>query len=104
MRSDTGRDALIHGRYYIDLIGSFVEGFDFPRFAADPRTLHAVTRCLEIISEASRRIPAEVKTRHPSIPWRQMADAGNSTVTNTRMSRSASFGQLFRTPCRHGAT
>jgi uncharacterized protein with HEPN domain len=77
MRSDTGRDALIHGRYYIDLIGSFVEGFDFPRFAADPRTLHAVTRCLEIISEASRRIPAEVKTRHPSIPWRQMADAGN---------------------------
>jgi len=39
--------------------------------------LHAVTRCLEIISEASRRIPQEVKVRHPSLPWRQMADAGN---------------------------
>jgi uncharacterized protein with HEPN domain len=65
MLSDAGRDALIHIRYHIDLIGSFVEGFDFSRFAADPRTFHAVTRCLEIISEASRRIPAEVKARHP---------------------------------------
>jgi uncharacterized protein with HEPN domain len=77
MLSNTGRDALTHIGYYIDLISSFVDGYDFPRFAADPRTFHAVTRCLEIISEASRRVPAEVKARHPSTPWRQMADAGN---------------------------
>lgn len=77
MRSDDGREALVHIRYYIELIGRFVEGYDFPRFAGDPRTFHAVTRCLEIISEASRRIPEEVKVRHPSLPWRQMADAGN---------------------------
>jgi uncharacterized protein with HEPN domain len=32
--------------YFIDLIGSFVEGFDYPRFADDLRTFHAVTRCL----------------------------------------------------------
>jgi uncharacterized protein with HEPN domain len=36
-----------------------------------------VTRCLEIISEASRRLPDELKMRHPSIAWRQMAGAGN---------------------------
>lgn len=77
MLSDNGRDALTHIRYYIDLIGRFVEGYDFPRFPDDPRTFHAVTRCLEIVSEASRRVPAEVKAGHPSIPWRQMADAGN---------------------------
>jgi uncharacterized protein with HEPN domain len=41
------------------------------------RTFHAVTRCLEIISEASKRLPQDVKARHPAIPWRQMADAGN---------------------------
>ena len=35
------------------------------------------TRCLEIISEASRRLPDELKTRHPSIEWRNMAIAGN---------------------------
>jgi len=41
------------------------------------RAVDAVTRCLEIISEASRRLPDELKARHPSIAWRQMAGAGN---------------------------
>jgi uncharacterized protein with HEPN domain len=44
---------------------------------ADPRTVYAVTRCLEIISEASRRLPEDLKARHPSIAWKDMAGAGN---------------------------
>nr|WP_294507592.1 HepT-like ribonuclease domain-containing protein [uncultured Rhodopila sp.] len=36
-----------------------------------------MTRCLEIISEASRRLPEEMKSRHPSIPWRNVGAAGN---------------------------
>ncbi|KWV47828.1 hypothetical protein AS156_19570 [Bradyrhizobium macuxiense] len=32
---------------------------------------------MEIISEASRRLPADLKARHPGIAWRQMAGAGN---------------------------
>ena len=39
--------------------------------------MYAVTRCIEIISEASRRLPDEIKTRHPSIAWKNMAGAGN---------------------------
>ena len=39
--------------------------------------LYAVTRCLEIISEASRRLSDELKARHPGIGWRDMASAGN---------------------------
>lgn len=39
--------------------------------------MYAVTRCLEIISEASRRLPDELKARHPSIAWKDMAAAGN---------------------------
>jgi uncharacterized protein with HEPN domain len=77
MPSDAAEDALAHVGYYIDLIGTFVEGYDYPRFAADPRTFHAVTRCLEIISEASKRLPQDLKARHPTIQWRQMAAAGN---------------------------
>lgn len=38
---------------------------------------YAVTRCLEIISEASRRLPAELTHRHPQIAWRDIRDAGN---------------------------
>jgi uncharacterized protein with HEPN domain len=36
-----------------------------------------VTRCLEIISEASRRLPDDMKARHPGIAWKKMAGAGN---------------------------
>jgi len=55
----------------------FVEGLDREKFKADIRSVYAVTRCLEIISEASRRLPADLKARHPGIAWKQMAGAGN---------------------------
>jgi len=55
----------------------FLSQLDRTAFAEDRRTFHAVTRCLEIISEASRRVAPEVKARHPQIPWRDIADAGN---------------------------
>jgi len=67
------RDILHH----IVLAARFVEGLDRHSFKSDVRAVYAVTRCLEIISEASRRLPAELKARHPAIPWQQMAGAGN---------------------------
>ena len=36
-----------------------------------------MTRALEIISEASRRLPDELRDRHPDLPWRDIRDAGN---------------------------
>jgi uncharacterized protein with HEPN domain len=62
---------------HVDLAQSLVAGFDYDRFHGDLRTVYAVTRCLEIISEASRRLPADLKARHPSIPWKDMAGAGS---------------------------
>jgi uncharacterized protein with HEPN domain len=59
------------------LVKGFVEGFDIARFSDDRRTYFAVVRCLEIISEASRRIDDEVKLRHPDLEWRAMAGSGN---------------------------
>jgi uncharacterized protein with HEPN domain len=41
------------------------------------QALYAVIRSLEIISEASRRLSDELKSRHVGIPWREMATAGN---------------------------
>jgi uncharacterized protein with HEPN domain len=74
------RDILHH----INLAAQFVEGLHREAFKADIRTVYAVTRCLEIISEASRRLPTELrrlptelKARHPNISWQQMAGAGN---------------------------
>ncbi len=77
MRSKSAETPLRDILHHIDLATHFVAGFDYATFRDDLRALFAVTRCLEIISEASRRLPEELKTRHPSIPWRRMAGAGN---------------------------
>lgn len=50
---------------------------DYTDFTADRKTLYAVVRALEIISEATRRLPAELKARHPEIDWTAVAAAGN---------------------------
>ncbi len=63
--------------HHINLATEFAGGLDRDAYAADLRAVYAVTRCLEIISEASRRLPEGLKARHPAIAWRQMAAAGN---------------------------
>jgi uncharacterized protein with HEPN domain len=77
MRSDTAIAALRDIAHHLDLAFSFTAGFDYEAFVADPRTVYAVTHCLEIISEASRRLPDDLKAQHPSIAWRDMAGAGS---------------------------
>jgi uncharacterized protein with HEPN domain len=76
-RSDSEHSALRDMLHHVDLAVRFTEGFDAAAFQADTRTVYAVTRCLEIISEASRRVSDDLKTRHPAVEWRQMAGAGN---------------------------
>jgi uncharacterized protein with HEPN domain len=77
MPSDAAAAPLRDIAYHIDLAVHFAAGFDYETFRDDLRTVYAVTRCLEIISEASRRLPDDLKTRHPSIAWKDMAGAGN---------------------------
>ncbi len=52
---------------------SFVEGMAFEEFLADDRTASAVVRKLEIIGEAARAVPDDVRSAHPELPWRAMA-------------------------------
>jgi uncharacterized protein with HEPN domain len=61
----------------IDAIEGFVAGLDLPAFRADRRTVYAVVRALEIISEASRRLPGDLLARHLEIDWTAIAAAGN---------------------------
>lgn len=77
MLSKSAQATLCDIAYHLALISEFVAGIDYETFERDLRTNYAVIRCLEIISEASRRLPDELKARHPEIAWRQMAAAGN---------------------------
>ncbi len=49
----------------------------FEGFVADRRVRQLVERNLEIISEASRRIPDHLKATEPDVPWREIAGIGN---------------------------
>ena len=77
MPSEPASSALHDILHHVDLAARFVGGLDRAAFLGDLRTVYAVTRCLEIISEASRRLPGDMKARYPDIAWRQMAAAGN---------------------------
>jgi uncharacterized protein with HEPN domain len=61
----------------IDAIEMFSVGMELEAFAEDRKTVYAVVRALEIVSEASRRLPVELKDRHPEIDWIAIAAAGN---------------------------
>jgi uncharacterized protein with HEPN domain len=57
----------------LNSVMEFVEGMSYSDFMQDDKTTSAVMRKLEIIGEAAKNIPAEIKKKHPQIPWRDMA-------------------------------
>ena len=64
MPSERSRRPLFDIRDNIRLAQQFVSGLDQPTVAADRKTFYAVTRCLELISEAARRVTPDIKARH----------------------------------------
>jgi uncharacterized protein with HEPN domain len=68
MPSERALLALYDIRDNILLAQDFVMGFTPKTFQEDRRTFYAVTRCLEIISEAARRLTPALRDRHPELP------------------------------------
>lgn len=64
----------------IDRIESYVDGMSAKQFVADSRTQDAVVRNLEILGEASKRIPFAILQRHSQVPWSRIADMRNILV------------------------
>jgi uncharacterized protein with HEPN domain len=61
----------------VELIRSEMAGVTLKAFEPDKRKRWLVERGVEIISEASRHLPDELKARHPEIPWPKVAGIGN---------------------------
>ena len=51
----------------------FIQGLEFEEFKKDEKTIFATIRALEVIGEATKRIPNSLKNRYPDVPWQEMA-------------------------------
>jgi uncharacterized protein with HEPN domain len=76
----TVAERITHISDAIGHIRQFVEKHSFSSFEADLGTRLAVERLLEVISEASRHIPQEMKAAEAAENWRRLADLGNWLV------------------------
>jgi uncharacterized protein with HEPN domain len=61
-------------------IRRFTKGYTFGDFQADEKTIDSVLRNLEIIGEAARYVPAEVRALHPELPWAEMLPMRNMVI------------------------
>lgn len=58
-------------------IQDYVEDLTFEKFLLDQKTIDAVIRNLEIIGEAARHIPQEVRSMSPMIEWTKIVGLRN---------------------------
>ncbi len=61
-------------------IAQYTRGMSFQDFLQDPRTRDAVVRNLEVLGEAARRIPPNIRERYADIPWAQIVGLRNRLI------------------------
>lgn len=59
----------------IALLRDYTEGLDFDAFAANVEKQDSVIRRLEIIGEAVKGVPDQLRVKHAAVPWRDIAGA-----------------------------
>lgn len=58
---------------YMNRAEAHIQNLSFEQFVDDQKTCDAVIRCLEVIGEAAKHVPDEIKEKYRLIPWRDMA-------------------------------
>ncbi len=62
-----------HIRDAIQRALQFTAGLNQDQFAADQRTIDATVWALEMVGEAAKRVPDQIRGLDSTIPWRTMA-------------------------------
>jgi len=58
----------------------YVQGMTTEQFEKDDKTVNAVLRALEVVGEAAKNIPDELRARYSDIPWREMAGMRDKVI------------------------
>jgi len=74
------------GDYFEDIVSAmekamnFVKDISYEEFSRDDKTVFAVIRALEIVGEAVKNIPDEMRKNYPEIPWKDMAGMRDKVI------------------------
>lgn len=74
---------IIRAQHIVDAIKaiqSYIHDMDEEEFYEDQKTIQAVERNFQIIGEAAKLIPEDVRHQYSDIEWRDMADMRNVIV------------------------
>ena len=58
----------------------FISGMTYDEFAGDEKTQFAVVRALEIVGEAAKKIPTDLRRTYSEIPWREIAGTRDKLI------------------------
>ncbi|ABQ91915.1 HepT-like ribonuclease domain-containing protein [Roseiflexus sp. RS-1] len=58
----------------------FIQGMTYEQFVADKKTVNAILRSIEVIGEAAKRVPDDVRAQYPQIPWKEMAGMRDKVI------------------------
>ena len=64
----------------INKIVRYTKKASFNKFKKDEKTIDAVIRNLEIIGEAAKHLPKQIKEKYSNIPWKEIVGMRNKVI------------------------
>jgi len=64
----------------IEKIEKYTKDMDFDDFVKDDLVVDAVIRNLEVIGEAVKNVPEEIRSKYPDIPWKKIVGFRNIVI------------------------